>query len=110
MFSRYIDIIGKIPEIDTDIARELIRERLLKEPSDYIESCRRELDEEHIQIKIENLVEMGHRTGDYKRLVEKHNVDLVIFRSREAGSELLGMHGVAYQLALELQKLPVIML
>ena len=38
VFERYLDVISKIPEIDTDVARETIQEQLLREPSVYIDS------------------------------------------------------------------------
>ena len=40
VFERYIAAIGKIPDLDTDIAREEIRARLVVDPTEYIESCR----------------------------------------------------------------------
>jgi hypothetical protein len=36
VFRRYIEVISKIPSIDTEVAREDILEQLLKEPHDYI--------------------------------------------------------------------------
>ena len=38
-FDRYIEVISKIPTIDTDEARESMHEQLLKEARDYIEGC-----------------------------------------------------------------------
>ena len=38
VFDRYMEVISKIPEIDTDIARETIQAQLLSEPSAYIDS------------------------------------------------------------------------
>ena len=40
VFERYITAIGKIPDLDTDIAREEIRARLVEDRTEYIESCR----------------------------------------------------------------------
>ena len=39
-FGRFIDAISKIDAIDTDTARERIPAQMLKEPGDYIRSCR----------------------------------------------------------------------
>ena len=36
-FERYMEVISKIPTVDTDQAREAVREQLLKEPQDYID-------------------------------------------------------------------------
>jgi len=39
-YDRIMDAIGKIPQIETDVARELIRDKLLAQPADYVEACR----------------------------------------------------------------------
>ena len=40
IFERYMDAISKISTINTDVARAEIQARLLKDPEDYINSCR----------------------------------------------------------------------
>ncbi len=107
-FNRYIETIGKIPEIDTDFAREAILEQLLKEPHDYIRSCREVLTKADPNLKIEELVTAGHRLSDYKRLVEEHNVSLLVMNTKD--DEQLAMHGVAYPLAVELRATPLLLL
>ena len=39
-FERFIETISKIPTIETETARESILEQLMKEPRDYVASCR----------------------------------------------------------------------
>ena len=41
-------------------------------------------------------------------LAEKHDVDLLVFNTKE--EDQLAMHGVAYPLAVELRRLPLLML
>ena len=43
IFERYMEAISKISTINTDVAREEIMARLLKDPDDYIDSCRKGL-------------------------------------------------------------------
>ncbi len=107
-YHRYIQTIGKIPEIDTDFAREAILEQLLKEPHDYIRSCREVLKEADPNLMIEELVTAGHRLSDYKRLISEHNVSLLVMNTKD--DEQLAMHGVAYPLAVELRETPLLLL
>jgi nucleotide-binding universal stress UspA family protein len=108
VFERYIGVIGKIANLDTDVAREEILKQLLKEPHDYVGSCRRALEEAKVPIAIEEVVETGHRVADYRRLVEEKNVDLLVFRTDD--EDTYAMHGVSYGLAIELDRLPLLML
>ncbi len=109
VFERYIETISKIPAIDTELARDRIRVQLLKEPSDYIESAREELDREHPrELTIVKEVTMGHRVGDCKALIESHGISLVAMNTKD--DEQLAMHGLAYPLAVELRHLPLLML
>ena len=110
-FDRYMSIIGKLPDIPTDLARAQIYERLLKDPAGYIDAVQQELTREGLDIDVEPIVKMGHRVSEYKALVEDNSCDLVVFRTREPGNtEALALHGVAYALALELRRVPLLML
>lgn len=110
-FARYMSIIGKLPDIPTELAREHIGERLLKDPAGYIEAVQQELTREGLDIDVEPIVKMGHKVSEYQALVEENSCDLVVFRTREPGNtEALALHGVAYALALELRRVPLLML
>ena len=108
VFERYMQTISKIPSIDTDHARETMVAQLLKEPADYIDSCREVLAEHHAQITVKAIVALGHRLREYKKLVEKHAVDLLIMNTKD--EDQFAMHGMAYPLAVELRTLPLLML
>ena len=108
IFERYIDVISKIPEIETDVARDTIRVQLLKEPADYIESVRAELERTVETIRVDADVRMGHRIADCKKLVEEHDVDLLVTNTKD--EEQLAMHGLAYPIAVELRSVPLLML
>ena len=108
-FERYIAVIGKIPEIDTDAARQEILDQLLKEPRDYIDSCRRVLEEEGVPLStIDEVVTLGHHLADYKRFALEHDVNLLVLNTKD--EDQLAMHGMAYALAVELRQIPLLML
>jgi hypothetical protein len=103
-----LTIISKIPEIDTDTARKALPEQLLKEPHDYIESCREGLREAGVEVEIKNVVVLGHHLRDYKTLIEDHEIDLLVLNTKDEGQ--LAMHGVAYSLTVELRDIPMLLL
>ena len=107
-FGRYMEVISKIPTIDTDEARETVREQLLKEPQDYIDGCVEVLQKAGAHVKVEHLVVFGHHLSEYKRLIEQHEVDLLVLNTKD--EDQLAMHGIAYALAVELRQIPLLML
>ena len=105
---RTIEAISKIPSIDTDtVAAELPRQ-LLKEPLDYAASCQEVLHEAAVDITIEHSVTLGHRLKDHLQLIKDHQVDLLVLNTKD--DDQLAMHGLAYPLAVELRKTPLLML
>ena len=107
-FERYLGVISRIPELDTDVAREKIRRQLLREPADYIESCRRGLAEAGADLEVEAVVAIGRRLSEYRRLVEQRQVDLLILNTKD--DDQLAMHGLAYPLCVELRDIPLLLL
>lgn len=109
VFERYLDVIGKLPSIETQGAREAIRERLLGEPVDYVASCQEELARQgHLTHEVIPVVVMGHTLADYVRLIEERDVDLLVFNTKE--EDQLALHGKAYSLAVRLRDVPILML
>ncbi len=107
-FDRVLAAVEKIPEIDTDDVRQLLEAQLLKEPSDYIESCRGVIEAQGVPVEIEAIVAMGDRVEQYRRLVEDHRCDLLVLNTMDG--DQLAMHGQAYPLAVELRGIPLLML
>lgn len=105
---QYITTISKIAEIDTDIARKALPAQLLKEPHDYIDSCRKGLHAANIDVEVESIVVMGHHLRDYEKLIEDHNIELLVLNTKDEGQ--LAMHGVAYSLTVELRDIPMLLL
>lgn len=108
-FRRYLDdVIAKIPEIDTDLAEDLIGRRLLKGPADYIESVGEALREAGLKIQIESLVSFGRHLKTVEDMVTDKAVDLVVMETKD--DDQLAMHGLAYPLAVELRSVPLLMI
>jgi len=108
VFQRYIDVIGKLPSIDTEVAREDILEQLLKEPHDYIQSCRAALHDTNAGLKVHEHIRLGHHLNDYKQLVSEFEIDLLVLNTKD--EDQLAMHGLAYPLAVELREQAMLLL
>jgi len=106
VFERYIDAIKKIPQIPSELAEEELRTRLMKDPRDYIDSCREGLGEQ--SLKIHDVVTVGHRLSEYRQLIEQQKVDLLVMNTKD--EDQLAMHGLAYPLAVELRTIPLLLL
>ena len=108
VFKSYVEVISKIPSITTENAEEEILKQLLKEPHDYIRSCSDTLQAEGLALKVQEIVRLGHHISDLTRLVEEHQVDLLVLHAKD--EDQAAMHGLAYSLAVELRKIPLLML
>lgn len=104
----YLAAIGKLPSLDTEVAEQDLPQQLLKEPLDYIESCRKVLMEAGLSVAIEAFVTLGHQLGDYRRMIDERNVDLLVMNTKD--DDQMAMHGLAYPLAVELRKTPMVLL
>lgn len=107
-FERFIDAISKIPDIDTEQAREGILAQLLKEPRDFVASCRKGLAAAGLPIRVQELVAVGHHLFEYRRLVEEHRVSLLVMHAKD--EDQMAMHGLAWPLAVELRATPLLLL
>ena len=105
---RILEAIGRIREIDSDVARERLPAKLLELPLQYVTTIGRVLTERGIQENIVPIVQMGHALTDYRRLVEEHGVQLVVVSGRDDRQR--AMHGLAHALSVELREQPVLVL
>ncbi|MEZ4464231.1 MAG: hypothetical protein R3F60_06295 [bacterium] len=108
VFDRYMGLIGKLPAVDTEVAREGLLGRMLREPADYIESVRAALAAAQVPIRVEAEVTMGHHLSVYRQLITRHAIDLLVLNTKDA--DQLAMHGLAYPLAVELRDVPMLLL
>lgn len=107
-FERFMDAVSKIPSIDTDDAREEILARLTGDARDYMLSCARTLAEAGLPLTVEEVVATGHHLGEYRRLIQEHDVDLLVMNTKD--EDQLAMHGLAYPLAIEVRSIPLLLL
>eukprot|EP00913_Durusdinium_trenchii_P022823 g21427.t1 len=96
-FERYIDSISRIPEIDTDQARELIGGQLFKEANDFMETCIKELRADGPKLTYHSQVTRGHFLKEYCDLIKAHEIDLVVANTKD--EDQLAMHGITYSLS-----------
>lgn len=108
VFERYMDVISKIPLLNTDAARESIATQLLKEPSDYIAVCQREIQTHLPNLKIKQMVLMGRRIDEYRKLIKDHEIDLLVMHTKS--EDHLAMQGAAYPLAVGLRTIPLLLI
>ncbi|HPF39613.1 MAG TPA: hypothetical protein P5081_13040 [Phycisphaerae bacterium] len=106
VFAHYMGAIERIPDIDTAVARERIRERLLETPRSYIESCVNVLRGAGLSIHVEDVVRFGHRVRDYEHLVREHGIELLCLHTDwdDAPARL----GMAYMIATRCRRLPLL--
>lgn len=107
-FERYMDVISKIPAIETEVARERIEAQLLKEPADFIATVVDALADQVRDVTVFKEVRMGHQVEDCKALVSEHEIRLVVMNTKD--EDQLAMHGLAYPLAVELREVPLLLL
>jgi len=105
---RYLDAIEKIPDIDSEVARETLLARLLNDAKDFSESAREGLKQAGLDISVECMAQLGSRLEDYRKLIEEGQVDLLVMHAKE--DDQLAMHGMAHPLAVELRSVPILLL
>jgi hypothetical protein len=107
-FDRYMEIISKIDTIETEPAMEAITNQLLKEPSDYIESCTQALQEHQEALTVQSHLGMGHQLSEYRRLLNEQRIDLIVMNTKD--EDQAAMHGLAYSLAVGIREIPLLLL
>jgi hypothetical protein len=106
-FDRTIEAISRIPEIETDLAREKLRDRILKDPRDYIESCRSVLSEMGAAFNVSSNVRFGHTLSECRKLIDDKAVDLLVMHTKDRDQQ--AMHGLAHSIAIELRNIAVML-
>jgi hypothetical protein len=107
-FERYIEAIGKIPNIDTETARKEIADKLMEEPTAYIESCREQLARLKPSVEIRPTIEFGKHLRHYQDYISKFDIDLLVMHGKD--NEQLAMHGLSYPLAIEIRRIPLMII
>ncbi|MCZ6804763.1 MAG: hypothetical protein O7D86_12745 [Proteobacteria bacterium] len=107
-FDRVIEAISKIPTIDTEDAKQKLGKQLLKEPADYIQSVKTELDKLNRPPEVTAVIEFGHPLKDYLKHIDEKQINLLVINTKDG--DQMAMHGLAYPLAVEVRQIPLLML
>lgn len=107
-FDRWIRVISKIPEIDTDTARETIRHQILREPKDFIANIIETLDKHEVDIEVVADVRLGQVIQHYDSMITDHEIDLVVLDGKKEGQR--AMPGRAYAIVVEFQHVPLLVI
>ncbi len=108
VFERYMEAIGRIPEIDSDDARILIENQLLKDAQEFIDGCAHVIHDQGPNITVNSFVGRGHHLRDHRKLIEDNDVDLLVLNTKD--DDQLAMHGRAYSLSVELTEVSMLLL
>lgn len=108
VFANYIEAIGMIPEIDTDLAEKTLHDTLLKLPHDFVSSARASLESKFPELRVEGIVRFGMALSDYESIIQENAIDLLVLNTKEAGQ--LAMNGIAYAIAVEFKDRPLLLL
>ena len=108
VFERYMDAISKIPDLETEPTREALRQRLLKDPSDYANSCSEILREAGVAVAVQSDVRFGHRLATWKEIISEHGASLLVMNTKDDDQD--AMHGLAHPIAVEMRDVPLLML
>jgi len=104
----YLDAISKIRGIETDHARKEIPAKLLEIPQRYLETVAGVLEKNDVRETVVPLVRLGHAITDYRKLLDEHNIDLLIVNTKDAQQS--AMQAMAYALAVEIRHRPLLLL
>jgi hypothetical protein len=106
VFERYMGIVERVPELDNDIARNTLHDRLLKEPTDFCTDVAAALAEH--DLRVEHVVQMGSTVATYRSLLETHPVELIVADAKDP--ERRAMSALAHAIAVEFTELPILLL
>ena len=106
-FRRYLELIGQIPELDTDLAHEKLDALLHKEAADYLAAAAAGLDRAGLGLTVQPHISRGHRLRAFRELAAEHAADLVVVNTKD--DDQLAMQGTAYALAVELDGLAMLL-
>jgi len=107
-FERYMQAIARIPEIDSDDARILIENQLMKDAQEFIDGCIAVINNEGPNITVQSHVGRGHHLQDYRQLLQDNDADLLILNTKD--DDQLAMHGRAYSISVELTDVAMLLL
>lgn len=108
VFERYVEAIGKIPGLDTELAKTGIERQLLNEAEDFAETVRTVFEKDHPGVEVTKRVRLGHTIHEVLTIASDQEIDLVVLNTKD--EQQLAMAGIAYSLAIELIDQPLLLI
>ena len=106
--NRYLECLSKIPEIDTELARDTITHQIMKEPTDFIKSVQDALTVHRPNIKTISQIEIGSELKLYAEWIKTHGIDLAVINTKDEHQTAIS--GFAHAFAIEFRNIPILML
>jgi len=104
----YLEAIGKMQSLNSEVARAQLPKRLLKTPADYIDSVTQVLRDAQVEEQVVPLVRLGRGVGAYQQLMAEHDIDLLILNTKDDRQD--AMDAMAYALSVQLRSRPLLLL
>ena len=101
-----MEAISKITTIDTENARSQIHSQLLKDPHDFITSCRERLKVSNPSINVAEIVEFAEGFDPFRDHIHRENSNLLVIRAVDHDNP--GIHGLADRLINQTRHIPVL--
>ena len=111
---RYLDAIGRIRGLNTDLATDKLPDKLLQLSRDYIASVLEQMRAHGVRETLHSEVRLGDPMAEFESIIEQHDVDLLVAAAREqqADTERTSrsrpINGRTFALATEFAALPVL--
>ena len=106
-FLRIIDIISKIPQIDTDDAKQYITERREQEMNDWVFRCTQNLSQQPNAPVVSQIDMLDPSMKECAAVIGQHNAELVVINTKD--DEQLAIHGLAYPIMVQFRQLPLLL-
>ncbi len=108
VFERYLEAIGKIDTIDTDLARQTLHDQLLADPRAYFQSCRDRLKESDPSITVSEVIEFAPGLDRLQALIPEHHADLIVVRGPTGARAPI--HAFVPSLINDIREIPILAL
>ena len=106
-FEHFAHALRRVPGVDTDSTLARLKDKLLTLPTDYVHAVQKTLQEESVQETVVPVVHFGDPVKLYPKLVEDHQVGLLICNTKDPGQS--AMAGFAHALAVSMRTLPLLL-
>lgn len=108
VFNRYADVLGRMTGVPTESVVEGMKEKLLGLPLSYVQAVEADMRRHDVRETVVPLVELGQPLAHYARLIEEHDVRLLVCNTKDPDQR--AMQALSHALAVQLRGLPLLLL